>query len=292
MLTFRDKQVTPAQIGQQLAAAYVLAGTLRRSGSRLRISAQLIDTHTDFPLWSERHDREMQDIFELQDEIARKSRKLFELHCHHRNRQSSPRSLPKTYRPTICTCAAEAMRGGNHAGSGAGARNVRECSGARSSVRARLRGCGERVCVALLPLWNQDVWIERAKAAASRAAVVLPHLPEADVARAWVCYADQQYDEASPARTQRPGIRKPDCEGGYYLLVLARFFPWAAIHENTSKWPRLRCRWLAEDDNIYTPISNAPGAGGRPICCVTGGCAAYRRSKLICGRCQKTCARV
>src|SRR4029077_4412625 len=72
VLAFRDKPVTPAQIGHQLSAAYVLAGTLRRSGSRLRISAQLVDTRTDFPLWSERYDREMQDIFELQDEIARK----------------------------------------------------------------------------------------------------------------------------------------------------------------------------------------------------------------------------
>jgi len=64
VLAFRDRPVTPAQIGQQLSAAYVLTGTLRRSGSRLRISAQLIDTKTDFPLWSERYDREMQDIFE------------------------------------------------------------------------------------------------------------------------------------------------------------------------------------------------------------------------------------
>src|SRR6202050_2345134 len=72
VLAFRDKPVTPAQIGQQLGAAYVLTGTLRRAGARLRISAQLIDTHTDFPLWSERFDREMKDVFEVQDEMARK----------------------------------------------------------------------------------------------------------------------------------------------------------------------------------------------------------------------------
>src|SRR4249919_2720189 len=72
VLAYRDKPVTPAQIGQQLSAAFVLAGTLRRSGSRLRISAQLVDTATDFPVWSERYDRELQDVFELQDEIARK----------------------------------------------------------------------------------------------------------------------------------------------------------------------------------------------------------------------------
>src|SRR6185295_7357839 len=72
VLAYRDKQVTPAQIGQQLKASYVLAGSLRRAGTRLRINAQLVDTQTDFPLWSERYDREMADIFEVQDEIARK----------------------------------------------------------------------------------------------------------------------------------------------------------------------------------------------------------------------------
>jgi TolB-like protein len=54
VLAYRDKQVTAAQIGQQLRAGYVLAGSLRRAGNRLRINAQLVDTHTDFPLWSER----------------------------------------------------------------------------------------------------------------------------------------------------------------------------------------------------------------------------------------------
>src|SRR6185436_1760342 len=72
VLAYRDKQVTPAQIGQQIKAAYVLTGSLRRAGTRLRINAQLVDTQTDFPLWSERYDREMKDIFEVQDEIARK----------------------------------------------------------------------------------------------------------------------------------------------------------------------------------------------------------------------------
>ncbi|HUK11671.1 MAG TPA: serine/threonine-protein kinase, partial [Thermoanaerobaculaceae bacterium] len=72
VLAYRDKQVTPAQIGQQLGAAYVLAGSLRRAGNRLRITTQLVDTRTDFPLWSERYDREMKDVFDVQDEIAHK----------------------------------------------------------------------------------------------------------------------------------------------------------------------------------------------------------------------------
>src|SRR5207248_2585177 len=72
VLNYRDKTVTPAAIGQQTTAAYVLTGSLRRAGDRLRINAQLVDTHTDFPMWSERYDREMKDVFEVQDEIARK----------------------------------------------------------------------------------------------------------------------------------------------------------------------------------------------------------------------------
>ena len=72
VLAYRDRPVTPAQISQQLNATCVLTGSLRRSGNRLRINAQLVDTRTDFPLWSERYDREMQDAFEVQDEIARK----------------------------------------------------------------------------------------------------------------------------------------------------------------------------------------------------------------------------
>ena len=75
VLAYRDKPVTPATIGQQLNAAYALTGSLRRAGARLRINAQLVDTHTDFPLWSERYDREMKDVFEVQDEIARKHRR-------------------------------------------------------------------------------------------------------------------------------------------------------------------------------------------------------------------------
>jgi serine/threonine protein kinase len=72
VLAYRDKPVTPAQISQQLRATCVLTGSLRRAGNRLRINAQLVDTRTDFPLWSERYDREMHDAFEVQDEIARK----------------------------------------------------------------------------------------------------------------------------------------------------------------------------------------------------------------------------
>ena len=70
VLAFRDKPLPATQIGQQLAAAYVLDGSIRRSGSRLRITAQLAETRTGHSVWAERYDRQLEDVFEIQDEIA------------------------------------------------------------------------------------------------------------------------------------------------------------------------------------------------------------------------------
>jgi len=70
MLGYRDKPVTAPQVGQELDAAYVLGGSLRRAGNRLRITAQLVETRTRHSVWAERYDREMEDVFAIQDEIA------------------------------------------------------------------------------------------------------------------------------------------------------------------------------------------------------------------------------
>ena len=70
MLVYRDKPVTAPQVGQELDAAYVLGGSLRRAGNRLRITAQLVETRTRHSVWAERYDRELEDVFAIQDEIA------------------------------------------------------------------------------------------------------------------------------------------------------------------------------------------------------------------------------
>lgn len=71
VLAYRDKPVTGPQVGRELNAACVLSGSLRRAGNRLRITAQLIRAQTGHSIWAERYDRELKDVFEVQDEIAR-----------------------------------------------------------------------------------------------------------------------------------------------------------------------------------------------------------------------------
>ena len=68
--TYRNKPVDAKQIGRELGVRYVLEGSVRRSGDRVRVNAQLIDAETDAHLWAERFDRDMGDLFALQNEIT------------------------------------------------------------------------------------------------------------------------------------------------------------------------------------------------------------------------------
>jgi TolB-like protein/Tfp pilus assembly protein PilF len=67
---FRGKDADIREIGAKLNVGAVLEGSVRKAGNRLRVTAQLIDVADGFHMWSERYDREMEDIFELQDEIT------------------------------------------------------------------------------------------------------------------------------------------------------------------------------------------------------------------------------
>ena len=68
--SFKGRNEDLRAVGAKLSVANILEGTLRRSGNRLRITAQLIDVGSGYQLWSERYDRVMEDVFTVQDEIA------------------------------------------------------------------------------------------------------------------------------------------------------------------------------------------------------------------------------
>jgi TolB-like protein/class 3 adenylate cyclase/Tfp pilus assembly protein PilF len=70
--TYKDKRINAKQIGRELCVRYVLEGSVRRSGSQIRVNAQLIDAETDAHLWAERFDYKSGDLFAVQDEITRR----------------------------------------------------------------------------------------------------------------------------------------------------------------------------------------------------------------------------
>ena len=70
--TYKGKPVKIQRISEELGVRYVLEGSAQKSGNRVRVTAQLIDATTGHYLWSEKYDRELQDLFDLQDEITHK----------------------------------------------------------------------------------------------------------------------------------------------------------------------------------------------------------------------------
>jgi serine/threonine-protein kinase len=69
--SFKGKSLAVGEIASRLRVRHVLEGSVRRSGGRVRVTAQLVDASNGYQLWSERYDRELADIFDVQDEIAR-----------------------------------------------------------------------------------------------------------------------------------------------------------------------------------------------------------------------------
>jgi TolB-like protein len=70
--SYKGKPVKVQQVAEELGVRYVLEGSVRRAGDRVRITAQLIDALTGHHLWAERYDRDLKDIFALQDDITKK----------------------------------------------------------------------------------------------------------------------------------------------------------------------------------------------------------------------------
>jgi serine/threonine protein kinase/Tfp pilus assembly protein PilF len=258
VLAFRDKPMTPSQIGQLLGAGYVLTGTVRRAGLRLRISAQLIDTRTDFTLWSERFDREMKDVFEVQDEMARKIAEALRV-------KLSPQELEALAdKPTENTQAYDLyLRGKRYA-----RRQTRQdvefalqmfenAVVLDPSFALAYAACAN-ACAMYYSIFTRDqIWIERAREASGRAVALRWDLPEVQVSQAWVLYAAGLYDEA--VRMVKKAIeRKRDCEGAYYLLFRGLFA--AGRCQEVVDLAESAIDASGEDYNVYVPILNSLGS--------------------------------
>ncbi|HVO74659.1 MAG TPA: protein kinase, partial [Ignavibacteriaceae bacterium] len=72
VLPFRNKEINSKKIGEMLKVSHILEGSVRKAGQKIRISAQLVDINGGFPVWADRYDRMMEDIFDIQMEVSQK----------------------------------------------------------------------------------------------------------------------------------------------------------------------------------------------------------------------------
>ena len=89
--SFRDQSIDIKEIGKKLGVRYLVEGSVRRAGNRIRITAQLIDAVDDAHLWADKYDRDLEDIFALQDEVVSAIVRTIEPHMLNNERQRALR---------------------------------------------------------------------------------------------------------------------------------------------------------------------------------------------------------
>jgi tetratricopeptide (TPR) repeat protein len=225
---------------------------LRRAGNRLRITAQLVDTRTARSVWAERYDRELKDVFEVQDEIARSIAQALRITL------SPQEEKAIALKPTQNLQAYDYyLRGRSY--------TRRENldfalqmfeQAIKLDPKFALAHAGiANVCGIIYEFREQDPrWIEKGSAACDRAHALEPQLAEMLAARARLNYSQNKFDEA--IRYAQMAIeRKADCEGAYNILGRAyfasgRFREAAAIADRALEAS-------GDDYNVYIPLINS-----------------------------------
>ena len=258
MLAFRDKPVTAQQVGQQLNAAYVLEGSIRRAGNRVRITAQLVEASTRHSVWAERYDRQLEDVFAIQEEIARSIAQALRITLTPQEEQTIAKK--PTENPLAYDCY---LRGRSYA--------------RRENMDYALQMFEQAIqldpdfalahagiaymCGMIFQVREQNPkWVERGLAACDRATALAPDLPEVLVAHARIFYAQKKYDESAMA-AQRAIERKPDCEGSWNILGRAYFA--AGRFEEAAALTERAIEGGGDDYNTYVPYSQALERLGR-----------------------------
>ena len=220
VLPFRDSPLTAPEIGARMGASFILRGSLRRAGNRLRINAQLVDASRDYPVWAERYDRELKDVFEVQEEIARNITQALRITLTPQEEQIIAR------KPTENAEAYDyLLRGRNYARMANLEFAMQMYEHAiRLDPNFALAYAGiAHVCGALAEYQGGDPqWITKGLDAAERASTLQPDLPEALSARARLHCMQQDYDQAVQLARRAIDL-KADCENAYSVLGRALF---------------------------------------------------------------------
>ncbi len=215
MLAFRDKTTNAAQVGQQLGATFVLEGTIRRSGNRLRITAQLVEGSTRHSVWAERYDRQLEDVFAIQDEIARSIAQALRITLTPQEEKTIG------LKPTGNTQAYDFyLRGRSYTrreNTDYALQMFEQAIQLDRNFALAYAGIAH-LCGLIYELRDQNPdWISRGLAACDRAMALAPELPEVMVARARLFYAQKKFDETE-LMARRAIERKRDCDGSWNIL--------------------------------------------------------------------------
>ena len=258
MLAFRDKQVTAPQVGEKLGAMYILEGSIRRAGNRLRITTQLVESSTRHSVWAERYDRQMEDVFAVQEEISLSIAKALEITLSPQEEKviaSKPTDNPQAYDFFL--------RGRNYL-----RQRQFEYSLAMYKEAVKLDPKFALAYAGMAHVWggmheyrtSNPQFIENGLEASAMASNLAPDLPEVISARARIHYAQQHFDDA--IRLAKRAIeRQPDTEGAHDVLLRSYFA--SGRHEEAAQLAESAMEIVGNDYNTLIPLINSLERLGR-----------------------------
>ena len=258
MLQFRDKPVTAPEVGEKLGATYVLEGSIRRAGNRLRITTQLVESATRHSIWAERYDRQMEDVFAIQEEISLSIAKALEITLSPQEEKVIGRK--STINPQAYDFF---LRGRNYL-------RQRQFEYALAMYEEAIKLDPN---FALAYAGSAHVWggmhefrspdpeyIKKGLAACSKAEWLAADLPDVLSARARIEYSQHHYDNAiSLARSAV--AQQPECEGAHDVLGRALFS--AGRYEEATALADSALEIVSNDYNALVPLINSLERVGR-----------------------------
>ena len=258
MLQFRDKPVTAPEVGEKLGAMYVLEGSIRRAGNRLRITTQLVESSTRHSVWAERYDRHMEDVFAIQEEISRSIAKALEITLSPQEEKVIARK--STVNPQAYDFY---LRGRNYL-------RQRQFEYALAMYEEAIK---QDPNFALAYAGIAHVWggmhefrsphpenVQKGLAACAKAEWLAPDLPDVLSARARIEFAQQHYD-AAISLASRAVAQQPECEGAHDVLGRAYFS--AGRYEEAAALADNALEIVSNDYNALVPLINSLEKVGR-----------------------------
>lgn len=252
VMAYRNRSLTAVQIGQELQASHVLEGSIRRAGSHLRISTELVAIDSGHAVWASRFDRELKDIFAVQDEIACSIAQALRITL------SPQEEVAIASKPTENTQAYDYyLRGRSYA---------RRASRPDLEIALQMyeyaialdpnftlgyAGIGYIHGLLYFAYGGKPSWIDIGLEACERALSIEPDQPDALAARAVIFVSCGRYEESIRDAQRAVGI-KPDCQGGYWALGGALFASdrWADAAAIADR----AVETSGDDQRVYVPF--------------------------------------
>jgi adenylate cyclase len=224
--TFKGKSVDVTQVARQLKVSYVLEGSVRKASGRVRITAQLVDGVGGGHLWAERYDRDLNDIFTLQDEISQAivtALKLRLLPGERRAIEQRETTDPEAYKLYLMARQYAALNNERHLELIVRlCRNAVEIDPAYARAWALMAFCQARMAL-------RRGGVDDGQAAAARALELDPRLAEAHVAQAFIL-SNQGRWEASLEACELALRLDPECSDGQRVAGITQL----ALHHHRA----------------------------------------------------------